>query len=807
MIRTYFTSIVRNLWKNRLTSAVNVLGLTLGLSGCLFLFVFLEYEGSFDIHQPKAEQIFRVNLTMDYPNRLIHTGNTESMLVTAMRNEFPGLQSVTQVIGPRNALITIEPNTNQERVFEEKNNVFYTDSAFLKYMDYDFIAGNNRTALDHPNSIVLSSDLVEKYYPAFVGRELDLLGKEIELYDSLRTQITGVIESPPSNSNFPFKALVASEIYYKMNDWDRDNWGNVSSGMTFAVLKPGQSPKEIESRFPALVEKYRNEKDAQIMSYSLLNLVDLHGASTWGFAGNYTTEKPMEIGFIAIGLFILISACINFVNLQTAQSVNRAKEVGIRKVLGGSRTGLVVQFLIETALLTITAFILALWITELALDSWNDLLTIVSMDMQLGWSVIVFGLILISVVTIVAGLYPAYKLSSFEPSEALRRGFSVMDSKADGLNLRQILVVTQFVITQTILVGTIVIAFQMDYFTTKDLGFDKEGMLEISTYKPNRDQIDRLAQGMESMPEILSFSLSSGPPLDAGRYSTSFVEIGHEEKGDMKTRNQFIDHRFLENFKIEFAAGRNFRSDEYRDTISGFIVNEALVEQLDVANAEEAIGKTLYCYGTKARIVGVTSNFHMDTFNEKIGPLIMFPYSVQVNGADVKIAPNNLGQVLNKLRVLWKEVFPNRAFEYITVDDFILKAYIIEGIMFKTIRVFSVVAIIIGCLGLYGLVSFMAIKKTKEIGIRKVLGASYGQILYIFSKKFYILILVAFVISVPLSYKTMDLWLSNYAYRIPLDWTIFAWALLCTLLLTSITVGYISLKAARTNPAETLQFE
>lgn len=807
MIKTYFISIVRSLWKNRVTSIINVLGLTLGLTSILFLYVFLKYEKSFDTDQPLADRIYRINLTMDYPNRLMKDGNTESMLVKAVRNEFPDLEGAVQIIGPKDALVAINPNTRNERVFEEKRNIFFADSAFLKFFDYDFIAGNPRTALDDPNSIVLSTELVEKYYPAYEGRELDLIGEQIGLYDSIRAQITGIIDSPPSNSNFPFKALISSEIYYRLNAFDVDNWGNIAQGLTFVVLKQGQSPEEIEQGFPALVKKYRSESDAEMVSYSLLNLKELHSTSTWGFAGNYTTPKPMEIGFIAVGLFILISACINFVNLQTAQSVNRSKEVGIRKVLGGHRLELIVQFLVETAILTSIAFLLALWITELALDSWNGLLTIVQMNMQLDWTVVVFGLALIVFVTLIAGIYPAFKLSSFQPSETLRRGFSSLESKVSGMNLRQILVVTQFVITQTLIIGTIVVAFQMDYFLSKDLGFDKEGVINVTTYKPDRSKIDRLVQGLESMPEISSFSISSGPPLDAGMYGTSFIEVGHEDKGDMKTRNKFIDHRYLDHFKIQLAAGRNFRADEYSDTISGFIVNEAFVRQLEVKSVEEAIGKPIRCYRTQAPIVGVTQDFHIDTFSEKISPLIMFPWHVQANGADVRVAESNMVVALDKMRALWLEVFPNRAFEYKTVDDFVMRAYIVENIMFKTIKVFAVLAIIIGCLGLYGLVSFMAVRKTKEIGIRKVLGASYGQILYIFSRKFYLLILVAFVISVPLGVQAMELWLSNYAFRIPLEWNIFGIAFAATMVLTTVTVGYISYKTSMTNPAETLQVE
>ena len=363
MTRTYLLSIIRNLWKNRVTSAINVLGLTLGLSSILFIYVQDKYEGSFDTHQPRVEEIYRVNLTMDYPNRLFRDGNTESMLVKAIRNEFPDLEAAIQIIGPRDALIAINPGTEAEKVFEEERTVFYADSVFLKYFDYDFIAGDPRSALDNPNAIVLSSEYVEKYYPNFKGREIDLLGKEIGIYDSLRTIVTGVIDSPPSNSNFPFKILASAEIYYKLNSFDRDNWGNVSAGLTFVVLAPEQNPEDIERRFPDLVQKYRDEEDAKIVSYSLLNLKELHGTSEWGFAGNYTTPKAMEIGFNAVGLFILLSACINFVNLQTAQSVNRSREVGIRKVMGGTRLQLIIQFLVETALLTSISFLFALWVT------------------------------------------------------------------------------------------------------------------------------------------------------------------------------------------------------------------------------------------------------------------------------------------------------------------------------------------------------------------------------------------------------------------------------------------------------------
>lgn len=808
MTRIFILSILRNLWKNRVTSAINVLALTLGLSSTLFLYVQNRYENSFDIYQPKADQIYRVNITMEYPNQTQRVGNTQSMLSKALRTEYPELEGVIQVIGPRTALVAINPGSSNEQVFEERSNLFFADSVFLKHFDYEFIAGNRRTALDNRNAIVLSRRMVEKYYPDFMGREAELLGKEVGLYDSLRVFITGVVENPPSNSNLPFEILASSEVYYKLYEWDRDNWGNISSGLTFVVLKEGQNPADFESRFPDMVDKYRSKEDARITTYSLLNLKALHNEPKWGFfAGNYTNNPAITIGFNAVGLFILLSACINFINIQTAQVTTRSKEVAVRKVLGGTRFQLILQFLVETLLLTTISFFLGLWVTELALNGWNGLLSIVRMDMQIDASVFLFGVGLILFVSLIAGLYPAIKLSSFNPSEALRGSFSALAGKRSGVNLRQVLVVTQFAITQLLIIGTIVVAFQMDYFINKDLGFDKEQMITIETYNADRQKVDRLVREIESMPEVLSFTFSSGPPLDAGRYSTSFKEVGHEEKGDIKTRNKFVDHRFISTYDIEMLAGRDFRKDEYNDTIDAFIVNEALIRQLDVSSPEEAIGKQLDCYGTRAVIVGVTKDFHIDKLDQEIEPLIMFPWHVQVNGANLKIASSNLPSALDKLREVWVEVFPTRTFQFQTVDDFIKQAYIVEEIMLKSIRIFSLVAILIGCLGLYGLVSFMSIKRTKEIGIRKVMGASFGQILYLFSRRFFILTIVAFLISAPLAYKAMDLWLNNYVYRVSLSWEIFAIGLATTLTLTVITVGYISLKTARTNPAETLQFE
>lgn len=808
MLKTYFKTIFRNIWKNRVTSAINVLALTLGLSSVMFLFIQTEYENNFDTLQPKADQIYRVNITMSYPNRVHRDGNTQSMLVNVMRNEFLDMEAAFQVIGPTGPLITINPGSQNEKIFEESFNMFYADSVFLKYMDYDFIAGNPRTALDTRNAIVLSTKLVSKYYPSFVGKEIELLGTELGIHDSLRLYVTGVIETPPSNSNFPFEMLVSNEVYYQQNEWDRDSWGNIASGLTFAVLPESMDPKQIDQRFPDALSKYLDEDDLERSSYSLLNLKELHTTADWGvFNGNYASNPAMTIGFLAVGLFILISACINFINLQTAQAINRSKEVGIRKVMGGKRSQLILQFLVETFILTFVAFILALWLTELALDGWNDLLSMVRMDLQITTSSLIFGVILIVIVSILAGLYPALKLSSFQPSESLRSGFSLLNEKKNGLSLRQVLVVTQFVITQVLIIGTIVIARQMDYFINKDMGFEKDGMITFTAYQPDSRQIDRISQTIEAMPAVSSYSISSGPPMDAGRFATAFWEVGHEDKDMMRTRNKFVDHRFLEHFKIELAAGRNFRSDEYNDTIDAFIVNEALVKQLEVSSPEEAIGKQLRCYGINARIVGVTKNFHIDKMDKAIDPLIMFPIRDQVRNVTISVKDGQLGSVLPSIETLWSELFPSRVFDYETVDELMQDSYAVENIMIKSIRVFSLLAILIGCLGLYGLVSFMANRKMKEMGIRKVLGATFQQVLFIFSKRFFILTFIAFLISAPLGYLAMETWLSNYVFRIPLDWQVFTLAFLATLFLTSVTVAYIATRTALTNPADTLQFE
>ena len=806
MANSFWNSIFRNLWKNRVTSLINLITLTLGLSSCIFLFVYLKYENSFDAHQPKAEQIYRVNITHEYPNRTFRSGNTQSMLAKAMRTEFPDMEAVIQIFGPSDAMVSINPGTSEERVFEEEFNMFFADSIFLKYFDYQFLAGHPRQALDDPNSIILSSELVEKYYPQHVGREHELLGAEINLFDSLRASITGVIKDPPANSNFPFKILASSEYYYRMNNWDRDNWSNISMGLTLAVLQPGENPREIDRRLEDLVNKYR-EEDAHLVSYSLMNLLEVHRANEWGeFNGNYTVPEAMIVGFTIVGLFILVSACINFINLQTAQSTNRAKEVGIRKVLGGSRGQLIVQFLTETAILTSIAFLVALWIAELALKAWNDLLSIVHTNMQLDLSVFFFGIGLILVVTLISGLYPAFKLSSYKPVEALKSTLLLNVGKRGKLTFRQVLVTIQFVISQILIISTIVIAWQMDYFVSKDLGFKKENVLNVTTYDPDRKKVDRLIQGVESIPEISSFTVTSGPAL-SNQYNTSFEEIGHEEKGYMETANKFIDHRFISHYDIEIIAGRDFRPDEHNDTIEAFIVNEALVKRLDVSGPEEAIGKQLICYNVKAPIVGVVKDFHHDVLNKKIGPLIMFCRDTHVNEVDVRVAGNNTKQALEKLRELWLEVFPKRTFDFQSLEEAIMEIYIVEDVTFTSIRLFAIIAVIIGCLGLYGLVSFMAIQRIKEIGIRKVLGASYIQILTIFSSKFFVLVGIAFLMAAPVAYIGMDAWLSGYVYRIPLGWQIFATGFGVTLLLTITTIGFISYKAAKTNPAETLQFE
>ena len=791
-----------------MTSAINIFALTLGLASVIFLFVQNRYENSFDIDQPKADRIYRVNITMDYPNFKMQSGNTQAMLAIAMRNEYPELESVVQVIGPRGALVAIHPGTKAERNFEESTGVFMADSAFLRHFEYDFIVGNERTAMDDLNSIVLSEKMVKKYYPEYVGKEAGLLGKEIRLYDKYIVYITGVVQDPPSNSNLPFTMLVSSEIYYENNPYDYPrNWGNVESGLTFLVLKDGQTPEQFENRFPELLEKYRDEETAAMTTYSLINLLDIHNEPMWGFAGNYTADPALTIGFTTIGLFIILSACINFINLQTVQVVSRAKEVGVRKVLGGTRTQLIIQFLLETIVLTTIAFVLAVWLAELALNGWNDLLSIVNMNMQVDSSVWVFGIGLILVISVVAGLYPALKLSAYRPSQALRSGFSALDTKKTGVNLRQGLVITQFGITQLMIIGTIVISFQMDYFINMDMGFDKESVVTIDTYKASPEQVDRLTTALRGIPEISSFSFSSGPPMDNGLQSTSFIEVGHEDKGDMNTRNKFVDHRYLTNYDIKLLAGRDFRKDEYNDTLDAFIVNETFVKRLEVDNIQDAIGKQILCYGVKAPIVGVVEDFHSSKLNTEIEPMIMFPWKIQVNGVDVKLASSNVSGVMEELSDTWADVFPTRAFTYKTVDDYMREAYITEEIMLKSIRVFAIVAICIGCLGLYGLVSFMAAKKTKEIGIRKVLGASFGQIIYSFSNRFFLLTFIAFLISAPLAYMAMEAWLGNYVYRIPLSWDLFAIGLGITVMLTAVTVGYMSLRAATRNPSDTLQME
>ncbi|MEL7221269.1 MAG: FtsX-like permease family protein, partial [Bacteroidota bacterium] len=348
--------------------------------------------------------------------------------------------------------------------------------------------------------------------------------------------------------------------------------------------------------------------------------------------------------------------------------------------------------------------------------------------------------------------------------------------------------------------------FQMNYFINKELGFDKENFLHVASFEPDVQQVGLIEKGLKSIPEVSSFSISSGPPV-SGSYNTTFKIVGDETSEQIKTGNKFIDHRYLDNFKITLVAGRNFREDEIDDKLKGFIVNETLAKLFQLPNHYDAIGKQIECYGVKAPIIGIIKDYHHRQLKQRIDPLIMMPLKRHFNSVDVKVSNINVGTALPKIRTLWKEVFPNRIFKQESIEQYLEEQYIVENIMFKSIRFFTIIAIIIGCLGLYALVSFMAIRKTKEIAVRKVLGASYFQLLNIFTKRFVILITIAFIIAAPFAYMVMNLWLQSYPYRITISWEIFALGLIITILLTAVTVGYISWKTARANPAETLQYE
>ncbi|HVW15880.1 MAG TPA: ABC transporter permease [Mucilaginibacter sp.] len=798
MIKNYFKTAIRNLVRNKSYTFVNITGLVVGIAASLLIFLVLQYEQSFDNFHTKKDRLYRVvRISKNAEGREYRTG-VPFPVTRGIRADYPQLENATAIMGDGGVEVKLQDKKGGIVKKFNEDNVFLAEPNFFKMFDFKMAIGRPETALKEINSLVLTKKTATKYF----GDWKDAVGKTLNLYRA-NMKVTGILEDPPVNTDFPLSMVVSYitlEKQVNMNNWV----GIDDANYCFVQLPANYSVADFNKKLEAFVTRHMPPDHA---GYNLVlePISEMHYDSRFGNFNGRTFSKDLITALDLIGLFLVVVACVNFINLSTAQAITRAREVGVRKVLGGRRKQLVLQFLGETSLVCFISIILATALAAAMLPLLNGLLeTQLSFDFWSNPSVILFLAIVFVAITFLSGFYPAIVLSGFNPILALKS--KVIAQSSSGVSLRRALVVLQFAIAQVLVIGTLVVVSQMNYFKNADLGFSKKAIVNISYPGDSlsRTKVPFLESQLRGQAGIKELSFSRGMPVGADFATDLQLETNHTRKADLVVGVKIADTAYFNLYRLQLVAGWVYFPS---DTASEFVVNEALLKKLNLGTPREALGKRVRVNGWLRPIVGVVKDFHLNSLRDPIGPLVMMPFKNGYSSVNIQLQSANIKQAMAMLEKIWNKDFPDYVFQYAFVDQSVADYYKQENRLSALYTVFSGIAIFISCLGLYGLIAFMAVRRNKEIGIRKVLGASVGHIVYLLSREFTVLIAIAFVVASPVGYYFMHKWLQQYTFRIDLGVWYFVLTIALSLLIAWLAVGYSAVKAATANPVKSLRTE
>lgn len=810
MLKNYLKIAWRNLRKHKFYTFLNIFGLSLGLASCLLITLYVVDELSYDRSFANADRIFRINADIRFGGADMALAVAPDPLAFTLKKDYPQIEQVVRL--RENGSQLVRRADAVENLKEE--HVFFVDSTFFKVFSVPLLQGDPNTALRNPQTVVISETDARKYFG-----DTNPMGKALMIDNSVAYTVTGVMQDLPAQSHMRDVNMMLSMS--STEESGRNAWGSHNFN-TYILFREGVDAKQFERNFETVLQKYTSKwiksflgstldevrKTGNYLVYTLMPLTDihLHSDRTAEINPNGNIQYVYIFGVVAI--FLLAIACVNFMNLATARSANRAKEVGVRKALGSERSSLVSQFLTESIMLSFFSLALAILIAYLALPLFNNL---ASKQIQFPFTNVWFWSVLLltgGIVGVLAGSYPAFFLSAFQPLKVLKNTIE-LDGKGSGY-LRNALVVFQFVISVMLIVGTGVIYRQLNYIQTKKLGFNKDQMLIVNDAYALDNQVKAFKEQVLQLPNVESATVTSFLPTPSSRTDHTFFPVGQmqQDKG-LNMQKWLVDYDFVKTLDLKMASGRAF-DESFPSDSTGIVINEAAAK---VLGYPDPIGKKIFGYEDAAltkrvdyTIIGVVKNFHFESLRKNIGALSLILYRssgsvvFRMKGGD---APRTVAQV----EALWKKMAPGQPFNYRFMDQDFDNVYRSEQRVGKIFITFATISIIIGCLGLFGLSAFTAERRTKEIGVRKVLGASVANIVALLSKEFIKLIIIAIVIGSPIAWFGMNHWLSDFAYHVDLAWWMFAAAGLLAIIIALLTVSFQSVKAALMNPVKSLKSE
>lgn len=803
MLRHYITLAVRNLWRKKIHAAINIFGLATGVSACLVIYLIVTFELSYNQDILGYERIYRIHSQFSGSFTGLNRGAptavapfiSENFKDTEATALFFGFSSKVQI-----------PTPSELKNMERQQTVCLADSGYFKVFGfYTWLAGSVK-ALSRPNAVVLTKSQAKKYFGDISVESM--LGKEVIYRDSLSTQVVGVVDDPSFKTDLEFTDFISSATLesswiknnFTLNDWNSTN----SSTQVFIKTTENSSHADVLAQLSLLAKEYNERNDWATNSFNAQPLSDLHFNPETGIfdSSRDAAHKPTLITLSFVAILLLVIGAINFINLETAQAVKRAKEVGIRKVLGSVRSRLILQFLCESILLTALSLLIALPLAEGGLVFFNEF---VPKGLELNIvQIIPFLLGILLFVGVFAGTYPAFVLSSFLPVQALKNAtYDSGNSRASFL--RKSLIVFQFTFAQVLILITLVIGWQIRYVLTKDLGFTKDAIIYFHTpWHEKNDKTQILKNELTSIPEISDVSLSGSPP-SANGWSSQSVKYTGKEEIKFDAFRKFGDTRYLEFYNIQLLAGRNLLPS---DTVKELIINETMMREMGIETPEEAIGQTIEM-GGQLPIVGVVKDFHTKTLRKKIDPVMIANEEKNFSCVNVKLAPTEGGMQpgIEKIKDAWTKIYPDVPFKYEFLDETIFNFYKTERRTSKLANTATGMAIFISCLGLFGLASFTTTQRAKEIGIRKILGATVNQLTLLLTREFLLFVLIAFILATPVAWYASNQWLADYTYRTEVSSWMFVLTGLAAVIIAFSTVSFQTIKAANRNPVTSLRNE
>jgi len=819
MFKNYLKTAFRSLARKKTYSIINIAGLAVGIAVCIVIFIIIQFQTSFDTFHLKKDRIYRVLTESHHEDagNISYAKNVPFLMPEGLKTAFPQLEQVAPVYASHNdELQVLDDNGTPLKNFKEQSGVFYTSPSFFKMFDFPLLAGSYESLKD-PNNVLLTKEIAQKYFGDWktaIGKTIKLtgyynIGPGLFQFPPVALKVSGILATIPANTDFQLKLVIAYGTDFTGDakyGFQQPGWDQTSSDFgCYILLPPNISVANFNQQLSTYAKKVQSADNKD--SYIIQPISAVHYDAQAGNYSNKTISHQLINVLWLIAAFILLIACVNFINLSTAQAVNRAKEIGVRKVLGSSKSQLRIQFLIETFLIVIISVILATIITILALPYVNQLLELaLSFNILKNPVIVLFLLTVTIVVTALAGFYPSIVLSRFNAVTALKSKLTANTAK--GISLRRGLVVFQFIIAQALIIGTLVIVKQMDYFMDQPLGFDKDAIVNVP-FRPDSTGgklTDYLKQQLLSK-GVQAVSFNSNSPIEDNNNRFTTLKFDNSIKdANFQAIVKFADNDYVPTYKLQLIAGRNLEPSGWTKE---FLVNESFVKSLGLKKPEDILNKQVSIMDglIKCPVVGVLKDFNDRSLRNNLAPLLIATNSTMYRQASIKLSTTNLAPAMQSIKKIWERTFPNYVYEYSFLDDKIAGFYQQETQLSRLYKIFAAIAIFLSCLGLYGLASFMAVQKIKEVGIRKVLGATAGNIVYLFSKEFIILIAIAFAIATPLAWYFMHQWLQDYAYRINIGWWIFLIAGAAAILIALITISFQAIKAAIANPVKSLRTE